>query len=87
MSAKTVPAVSYIACAAYLEAKSTTTEVHVTQFDSSNASRSPAEPDFHTLIVGAGFSGIGAAIQLDKVGLGDYLIVEAGAEPGGTWYW
>jgi cation diffusion facilitator CzcD-associated flavoprotein CzcO len=59
----------------------------VTQFDSSNASRSPAEPDFHTLIVGAGFSGIGAAIQLDKVGLGDYLIVEAGAEPGGTWYW
>ncbi|MDT5113590.1 MAG: hypothetical protein QOE20_5480 [Mycobacterium sp.] len=59
----------------------------MTQFDSSNASRSPAEPDFHTLIVGAGFSGIGAAIQLDKVGLGDYLIVEAGAEPGGTWYW
>jgi cation diffusion facilitator CzcD-associated flavoprotein CzcO len=44
-------------------------------------------PDVHTLIVGAGFSGIGAAIQLDKVGLGDYLIVEAGAEPGGTWYW
>jgi cation diffusion facilitator CzcD-associated flavoprotein CzcO len=44
-------------------------------------------PDFHTLIVGAGFSGIGAAIQLDKVGLGDYLIIEAGAEPGGTWYW
>jgi cation diffusion facilitator CzcD-associated flavoprotein CzcO len=47
----------------------------------------PPAPDFHTLIVGAGFSGIGAAIQLDKVGLGDYLIIEAGAEPGGTWYW
>ena len=44
-------------------------------------------PDFHTIIVGAGFSGIGTAIELDKAGLGDYLIVEAGEEPGGTWYW
>lgn len=44
-------------------------------------------PDFHTVIIGAGFSGIGAAIALDKAGLGDYRIVEAGAEAGGTWYW
>lgn len=44
-------------------------------------------PDFHTVIVGAGFSGIGAAIQLDAAGLGDYQIIEAGAEPGGTWFW
>ena len=47
----------------------------------------PSTPDFHTLIVGAGFSGIGAAIQLDAAGLGDYQIIEAGAEPGGTWFW
>ncbi|HUE33263.1 MAG TPA: hypothetical protein VMQ38_10305, partial [Mycobacterium sp.] len=26
-------------------------------------------PDYHTLIVGAGFSGIGAAIKLDKARL------------------
>jgi cation diffusion facilitator CzcD-associated flavoprotein CzcO len=44
-------------------------------------------PDFHTIIVGAGFSGIGTAIQLDRAGLGDYQIIEAGGEPGGTWYW
>jgi len=44
-------------------------------------------PDFDTVIVGAGFSGIGAAIQLDKAGLGDYLVIEAGDGPGGTWYW
>ncbi|MDT5340231.1 MAG: hypothetical protein QOD90_5736 [Mycobacterium sp.] len=43
--------------------------------------------DFHTIIVGAGFSGIGMAIQLDRAGLGDYQIIEAGEEPGGTWYW
>jgi cation diffusion facilitator CzcD-associated flavoprotein CzcO len=43
--------------------------------------------DFHTIIVGAGFSGIGSAIELDRAGLGDYQIIEAGEEPGGTWYW
>ncbi|GAT09600.1 NAD(P)/FAD-dependent oxidoreductase [Mycolicibacterium novocastrense] len=44
-------------------------------------------PDHDTIIVGAGFSGIGAGISLDKAGLGDYLIIEAGEGPGGTWYW
>ncbi|MBB2772174.1 MULTISPECIES: flavin-containing monooxygenase [Mycolicibacterium] len=44
-------------------------------------------PDHHTLIVGAGFAGIGAAIALDKAGFTDYRIVEAGDAPGGTWYW
>ncbi|MBX7432977.1 NAD(P)/FAD-dependent oxidoreductase [Mycobacterium sp. Y57] len=45
------------------------------------------EPDCETLIVGAGFSGIGAGIALDRAGLRDYVIVEAGDQPGGTWYW
>ncbi len=44
-------------------------------------------PDYQTVIVGAGFSGIGTAIQLDKAGLSDYLVIEAGEGPGGTWYW
>ena len=44
-------------------------------------------PDYQTVIVGAGFSGIGTAIKLDKAGLHDYLVIEAGAEAGGTWYW
>ncbi len=44
-------------------------------------------PDFHTLIVGAGFSGIGTAIAMDKAGLRDYLILEAGDEASGTWFW
>ena len=43
--------------------------------------------DYQTVIIGAGFSGIGAAIKLDKAGLHDYLVIEAGAEAGGTWYW
>ena len=44
-------------------------------------------PDYQTLIVGAGFSGIGAGILLDKAGLTDYLIVDTADGPGGTWYW
>jgi cyclohexanone monooxygenase len=49
--------------------------------------RAMTAPDYRTVIVGAGFSGIGTAIELDRGGMGDYLIVEAGAEAGGTWYW
>lgn len=45
------------------------------------------EPEVQTAIIGAGFSGIGTAIKLDRAGLSDYLILEAGSEPGGTWYW
>ena len=44
-------------------------------------------PDHETVIVGAGFSGIGTAIQLDRAGIPDYLVIEAGEEAGGTWYW
>lgn len=44
-------------------------------------------PDVQTVIVGAGFSGIGAGILLDRAGLGDYQILEAGSGPGGTWFW
>lgn len=46
-----------------------------------------SNPDHETVIVGAGFSGIGTAIALDRAGHGDYLIVEAGDDVGGTWYW
>ncbi len=45
------------------------------------------EPDYQIVIVGAGFSGISAAISLDKAGFGDYLVIEAGDGVGGTWFW
>ena len=44
-------------------------------------------PDHDTVIVGAGFSGIGTAIMLDKAGMGDYLVIEAADGSGGTWHW
>ena len=42
---------------------------------------------YDVVIVGAGFSGIGAAIQLDKAGFSDLLIVEDGDGVGGAWHW
>jgi cation diffusion facilitator CzcD-associated flavoprotein CzcO len=44
-------------------------------------------PDHHVLVVGAGFSGIGAAIGLQRGGFQDLLLVEAGDGVGGAWHW
>lgn len=44
-------------------------------------------PDYHVLIVSAGFPGIGAAIKLDRAGLTDFVVIEAGDGVGGTWHW
>src|SRR5699024_508721 len=38
-----------------------------------------------TLIIGAGFGGLGAAIRLDQAGQTDFLVVARGEEVGGTW--
>jgi cation diffusion facilitator CzcD-associated flavoprotein CzcO len=40
----------------------------------------------HTAIIGAGFSGIGAAIRLQQEGLGDLVILERNRRVGGTWW-
>lgn len=40
---------------------------------------------FNSIIIGSGFSGICAAIQLQKAGFTDFVILEKDALPGGTW--
>ena len=44
-------------------------------------------PDHEVVVVGAGFSGIGAAIKLDKAGFRDWAILEDGDGVGGAWHW
>ena len=39
------------------------------------------------LIIGGGFSGIGAAVALEKAGIRDYLIADDNDGFGGTWRW
>jgi cation diffusion facilitator CzcD-associated flavoprotein CzcO len=41
---------------------------------------------FDAVIVGAGFAGIGAAIQLKRLGFDDFVILEREDDLGGTWY-
>ena len=38
-----------------------------------------------TLVVGAGFAGLGTAIKLDEHGFSDFIVVEKGDTVGGTW--
>ena len=54
----------------------------------SAAERSPAaeRPEFEALIIGAGFGGMGAAIQLRRLGIESFLIVDRNADVGGTWF-
>lgn len=45
----------------------------------------PKTPTHATLIVGAGFSGLGAAIKLTQAGVKDIVILERSDRVGGTW--
>ena len=44
-------------------------------------------PDHEVVVVGAGFSGIGAAIKLDRAGFRDCVVLEEGDGVGGAWHW
>lgn len=44
-------------------------------------------PDHEVAIVGAGFSGIGSAIGLDRAGIRDWVVLEEGDGVGGAWHW
>jgi len=42
--------------------------------------------DFRAIIIGAGFGGMGAAIQLQRSGIDDFVILEREDDLGGTWH-
>jgi cation diffusion facilitator CzcD-associated flavoprotein CzcO len=44
-----------------------------------------ATPDHHVAIIGAGFGGLGAAIELRRAGIDDFKIIEKWDGVGGTW--
>jgi cation diffusion facilitator CzcD-associated flavoprotein CzcO len=45
----------------------------------------PLPDHVSVFVVGAGFGGLAAAIQLDRAGEHDYLVIDRGDEVGGTW--
>ncbi|MFP6849512.1 MAG: NAD(P)/FAD-dependent oxidoreductase [Pseudomonas sp.] len=48
-----------------------------------NTSKKPVS--LRVLIIGSGFGGLGMAIQLQKAGIEDFLLLEKAADVGGTW--
>lgn len=52
--------------------------------DAVRAKAAALEP-VDTVIIGAGFAGLGAAIQLARSGERSFVVVERGADVGGTW--
>jgi cation diffusion facilitator CzcD-associated flavoprotein CzcO len=44
-------------------------------------------PGVDVAVIGAGFSGIGAAIALQKAGFGNLVLLEEGDGVGGAWHW
>jgi cyclohexanone monooxygenase len=50
-------------------------------------SRPPVSEEVEVVVIGGGFSGLLAGARLVEAGLAGFLIIEAGADFGGTWYW
>ncbi|MEU9807066.1 NAD(P)/FAD-dependent oxidoreductase [Mycobacterium sp. NPDC050853] len=48
--------------------------------------REQVVPDHEVVIIGAGFGGIGAGVELNKKGIDDYVILEKWDAAGGTWH-
>lgn len=46
----------------------------------------PVQPDYEAIIVGAGFGGMGAAIQLGRLGIDSILMLDRADGLGGTWH-
>ncbi|MDQ3759753.1 MAG: NAD(P)/FAD-dependent oxidoreductase [Actinomycetota bacterium] len=44
-------------------------------------------PDHEVVVIGGGFSGIGAAIKLAEKGIEEFVVIEAGEDVGGAWHW
>jgi len=45
-----------------------------------------ATPDVEVAIIGAGFGGIGAAVELRRSGIDDFVILDKNSDIGGTWH-
>lgn len=47
----------------------------------------PITADLDMLVIGAGFMGISAGVELMKAGITNFKILDVAADFGGTWYW
>lgn len=55
-------------------------------FDDAHRALTPPEVDHEVIIIGAGFGGLGAAIECKRLGITDILILDRDTGVGGTWH-
>ena len=53
----------------------------------SDGARDPITQHHEVVIIGGGFGGLFCATTLQKEGIDDICVIEAGSDFGGTWYW
>ena len=44
------------------------------------------DEEYYVIIIGTGFSGLGMAIKMNKLGMDNYILIERHGHVGGTWY-
>jgi len=71
----------------YQELKGANAEFDRDPFADPNFTREPVTGDTLVTIVGGGFGGMLAAVDLTELGITDFRIVEKAGDFGGTWYW
>ena len=71
----------------YRELMSEATHNDIDPYVEPGFTRAPIEEERDVLIIGGGFGGMLMAVRLLDLGLGDFRIIEAAGDFGGTWYW
>ncbi|WP_078322448.1 flavin-containing monooxygenase [Mycobacteroides chelonae] len=56
------------------------------EFAQAQESIEPEPVDHEAIVIGAGFGGLGAAIELRRLGIEDFVILERDSGVGGTWH-
>lgn len=70
--------------ASFARYKTRQNDRHTSPSEESSEGRSSLE-HVHIVVLGAGFSGLGMAIQLRKHGQQDFIVIEQATDIGGTW--
>lgn len=56
-------------------------------YRSERPERAPIQASVEAVVIGAGWSGMLAAVYLQRQGVKDFCLIDDGADFGGTWYW
>ncbi len=71
----------------YLETEADLADFYETDPHTPVAAREPIVEEIEVAILGGGFAGLLAAVNLRKSGVEDFRIIEMAGDFGGTWYW